>query len=59
MFDSPKERSEKAKALKKLMSKWLSVQATEQKATLLLTKNPGLKIPKHARKKNASPPLNP
>jgi hypothetical protein len=51
MFDSPKERSEKAKVLKKLMSKWLSVQATERKANLLLTKNPELRISKLSRKK--------
>jgi hypothetical protein len=44
MFETPKERAEKAKALKKLMSKWLSVQATEQKAALLLSKNPEIKM---------------
>jgi hypothetical protein len=56
MFDTPKEKSEKAKVLKKLMSKWLSVQATEQKANLLLSKNPGLKISRQSKKK---PPASP
>jgi hypothetical protein len=52
MFDSPKERSEKAKVLKKLMSKWLSVQATERKANMVLSKNPELRIGKQPKKKN-------
>jgi len=43
MFDSPQQKAEKAKALKKLMSKWLSVQATEGKANLLLSRNPEIK----------------
>ena len=55
MFDTPKEKSEKAKALKKLMSQWLSVQATEQKASLLLSKNPQLKISGINSKKRKSP----
>jgi len=58
MFDTPKEKSEKAKVLRKLMLKWLSVQATEQKATLLLSKNPGIKLSKQVRKKDSSPPLH-
>jgi hypothetical protein len=53
MFDSPKEKSEKAKAFKKLMSKWLSVQATERKATLLLSKNPELKLPTPVKKRKS------
>ena len=57
MFDTPKEKSEKAKALKKLMSKWLSVQATEQKANLLIDKNPGLKICRQSKKKPPAAPL--
>ena len=57
MFDTPKEKSEKAKVLKKLMSKWLSVQATEQKANLLISKNPGLKISRQPKKKPPTPPL--
>ena len=56
MFETPKEQSEKAKALKKLMSKWLSVQATEQKANLLLSRNPGLKSSRQPKKKPSSSP---
>jgi hypothetical protein len=44
MFDSPKERAEKAMALRRLMSKWFKKQETQKKAALLMTKNPGLKI---------------
>jgi hypothetical protein len=58
MFDTPKEKSEKAKVLRKLMLKWLSVQATEQKATLLLSKNPGIKLSKQPRKKPPPSPFN-
>ena len=50
MFDSPEQKAEKAKALKKLMSKWLSVQATEGKANLLLSRNPEIKPVKKQRK---------
>jgi hypothetical protein len=50
MFDTPEQKAEKAKALKKLMSKWLSVQATEGKANLLLSKNPEIKPVKRQRK---------
>ena len=38
-----KENTEKAKAIKKLMKKWLMTQETEKKASLLLEKNPELK----------------
>jgi hypothetical protein len=44
MLDSPQEKAEKAKVIKKLMSKWLKVQETKHKANLLLSKNPELKI---------------
>jgi hypothetical protein len=44
MLDSSEEKAEKAKVIKKLMSKWLKVQATESKAQFLLSKNPELKI---------------
>ena len=44
MFDSPQEKAEKAKVIKKLMSKWLKVQATELKAAMLLSKNPEIKV---------------
>jgi hypothetical protein len=50
MFDSPEQKAEKAKVLKKLMSKWLSVQATEGKAHLLLSKNPHIRPVKRQRK---------
>ena len=50
MFDSPEQKAEKAKALKKLMSKWLSVQATEGKANLLLSRNPEIKPVKKQRR---------
>jgi hypothetical protein len=53
MFDSPEQKAEKARALKKLMSKWLSVQATEGKANLLISRNPDL-MPVKKQKKNAS-----
>ncbi|HWK02401.1 MAG TPA: hypothetical protein VNS58_02135 [Puia sp.] len=44
MLDSPQEKADKAKVIKKLMSKWLQVQETERKAALLLSKNPEIKI---------------
>jgi hypothetical protein len=44
MLDSPQEKAEKDKVIKKLMSKWLKVQETERKASLLLSKNPELKM---------------
>ncbi len=44
MLDSPQEKAEKDKVIKKLMSKWLKVKGTERKASLLLSKNPELKI---------------
>ena len=42
MLPSAKEKEEKAKALKKLVRKWLTTQETEKKATILLAKNPEL-----------------
>jgi hypothetical protein len=44
MFDSPKERAEKAMALRRLLSKWFKKQETKKKADLLAAKNPELKI---------------
>lgn len=44
LLDSPQEKADKAKVIKKLMSKWLKGQATERKATLLLSKNPEIKL---------------
>jgi hypothetical protein len=43
MFDSTQEKEEKAKALRKLMKKWLMAQETQRKADLLLSKNPELR----------------
>ena len=43
MLDSPQQQAEKAKVIKKLMSKWLKDQETVSKATLLLSKNPEIK----------------
>jgi|GEM_PF-1883359 hypothetical protein len=44
MIDSPKERAEKAMALRRLMSKWFKKQETQRKANLLMAKNPQLKM---------------
>ena len=44
MIDSPKQRAEKAMALRRLMSKWFRAQETKKKADLLAAKNPELKI---------------
>jgi len=43
IMESPKEKAEKEKALKKLMARWLLAQDTRHKAGLLLDKNPTLK----------------
>ena len=40
MTQPTKENLEKAKAVRKLMKKWLNTQATKEKADLLLAKNP-------------------
>ena len=48
MIDSTKEKVEKAKVLRKLMKKWLTTQETQKKASLLLAKNPELKVRKPA-----------
>ena len=53
MIDSPKEIAEKAKAIKKLMSKWLKAQETKNKADLLLAKNPEIKIARAPGNKKA------
>ena len=54
MIDSPKDKAEKAKAFKKLLSKWFKAQETKGKADLLLSKNPGLKIVRASGNKKAS-----
>jgi hypothetical protein len=38
-----KENTDKAKALKKLMRKWLTTHETEKKAVLIMAKNPELR----------------
>lgn len=43
-----KENTEKTKAIKKLMKKWLMTQETEKKASLLLERNPELRRRKSA-----------
>ena len=45
-LETKKENSEKARALKKLMKKWLTTAETRRKANLLIAKNPGLKTGK-------------
>jgi hypothetical protein len=53
MLDSPQDKAEKAKAIKKLLAKWFKAQETKSKAHLLLTKNPWIKIARvPAGKKN-------
>jgi hypothetical protein len=54
MIDSPREKAEKAKAIKKLMSKWLKVQETKGKADLLLAKNPEIMMTRGSANKKAS-----
>ncbi|HXB91196.1 MAG TPA: hypothetical protein VNU72_02860 [Puia sp.] len=44
MLDSPKDKAEKARAIKRLLAKWFKAQETKSKAHLLLTKNPGIRI---------------
>lgn len=44
MLESPQQKADKAKVIKKLMSKWLKEQETVGKATLLLSKNPEIKL---------------
>jgi hypothetical protein len=43
MTETLKEKSEKKKALKKLVTKWLSAQGTKGKARMLLAKKPAIK----------------
>jgi hypothetical protein len=54
MIDSPKEKAERAKAIKKLMAKWLKAQETKGKADLLLAKNPEIRIARAGGNKKAS-----
>ncbi len=48
MIETAKENVEKAKVLRKLMKKWLTTQETQKKASLLLAKNPEIKLRKPA-----------
>ena len=48
MTEPTKENVEKAKVLRKLMKKWLTTQETQKKASLLLAKNPEIKLRKPA-----------
>jgi hypothetical protein len=43
MLESTKEKSEKARALRKLINKWRTSLETRSKAELLMDKNPKLK----------------
>ena len=43
MIDHSKEKAEKIKAFRKLMSKWLTMQETSEKANHLLSRNPHVK----------------
>lgn len=43
MNDSTKEKTEKERALRKLIKKWRSTQGMTDKAKELLSRNPGLK----------------
>ena len=40
MIDPQKERADKAKALKRLIRKWLTVQDTKEKAHIVIARNP-------------------
>jgi hypothetical protein len=48
MTQTTKENVEKAKVLRKLMKQWLATQETQKKASLLLAKNPEIKLRKPA-----------
>jgi len=43
MLDSTKEKTEREKAIKKLIKKWRTSQETKSKASILLAKNPAWK----------------
>lgn len=43
MITHPSKHTEKEKALKKLIKKWLTAQETQGKANLVLSKNPAIK----------------
>jgi hypothetical protein len=58
MIDSTKEKTERAKALRKLIKQWRTKQETKNKAELLLSRNPELKE-NPALKQNAVPRSHP
>jgi len=43
MITDPSKRAEKEKALKKLIRTWLMAQETQNKANILLARNPEIK----------------
>jgi hypothetical protein len=43
MLDSTKEKTERERAIKKLIKKWRTTQETKGKASILLEKNPAWK----------------
>jgi hypothetical protein len=43
MLDSTKEKTERERAVKKLIKKWRTTQETKRKASILLEKNPDWK----------------
>jgi hypothetical protein len=45
-IDSPKEKNDKSKAIKKLVARWIARQETRHKAALLIAKNPEVKARK-------------
>jgi hypothetical protein len=64
MIDSTKEKTERAKALRKLIKQWRTKQETKNKAELLLSRNPELKEnpaqkQNSAQKQNAAPRSQP
>ncbi|HSZ34834.1 MAG TPA: hypothetical protein VK772_16065 [Puia sp.] len=46
MADILQERKERIKIIKTLLARWILKQGTAEKAALLLSKNPHIKLPK-------------
>ncbi|MBS1606033.1 MAG: hypothetical protein JST42_25475 [Bacteroidetes bacterium] len=57
MTQPNKENTEKAKALRKLLKKWLTTQGTQEKADLLLAKNPEIMARKPAAARKLDEPV--
>ena len=53
MIEGINEKIERVKIIKQLLSRWIAKQETAQKAQLLLSKNPDIKLPKSLRTKGA------